>query len=118
MEDGKAPFQNTMAIAECRHCKTTYWRFRRDHPPSGYCSLPHAELGPAKKKPMEPAPPKPDIVLFEYRSHRITEHRDRYFIQDHKCEECDRLEAIYADSMGYWIDHPLVVGAKEKEKIG
>lgn len=103
-------------ISTCKHCEKTYWRFRGDHPPSGYCSIPHFEAGPAKKQKAEPPPAKPDAVLFQYRAHRISVHRDRSFLQDYECEECEKLQAIYADSMNYWLDHPLHYGGAEKKE--
>ena len=27
-------------ISLCHSCHTNYWRYRRDHPPRGYCSYP------------------------------------------------------------------------------
>ncbi len=104
-----------MAISECRHCHTAYWRYRKDHPPRGYCSTPHADAGPAKKR--EPKPPKPDVALFEYRAHRITEHRDPHYLQWYDCRECERMEQIYSDSMAYWIDHPMNTGIPEVARI-
>jgi hypothetical protein len=74
-------------------------------PPRGYCSVHHFELGPAKRQSVKP--PKPDVALFHYRAHRITEHRDHHFLQFHDCAECDRLEQIYSDALGYWMDHPM-----------
>ena len=106
-----------MSISDCRHCKRPYWRYRRDFPPAGYCSLPHSELGPAKKK-HELPPRKPDAVLFEYRAHRISEHRDRHFLQDYECDECERMQGEYAESMNYWIDHPVWSGGSAPVKSG
>ena len=100
-------------IATCRHCLCGYWRYRRDHPPSGYCSIPHAELGPHKKQ-GAPKPDKPDICLFNFRAHRISVHRDRSFLQDYECPECETLQGLYVESMSYWIDHPLNVGEPER----
>lgn len=91
-----------------------YWKYRRDHPPAGYCSLPHAELGPAKKV-LNPPPAKPDVVLFEYRAHRISIHRDRYFLQDYDCSECERIQGVYLESMAFWIDHPMWSGGESRK---
>lgn len=107
-----------MSIPTCRHCKKTYWRYRSDHPPAGYCQVRCAEAGPAKKQKGEPPPAKPDAVLFEYRAHRISAHRDRHFLQDYECEECERLQGVYAESMNYWLDHPVWSAAVEKAGSG
>lgn len=104
--------KESMSIADCRHCKRSYWRFRKEFPPAGYCCDLHAELGPAKKPPA-PKPPKPDAALFDLRAHRITIHRDRFFLQWYKCDECDRLEAVYSEAMAYWIDHPATRAIEE-----
>ena len=100
-----------MSIANCKRCKVPYWRYRRDFPPSGYCSLPCAELGPVRK---DPPPPKPDTALSELRAHRITMHRDPFYLQWYDCTECERLEGIYMEALGYWMDHPVNSGGAEK----
>jgi hypothetical protein len=102
-----------VSISTCKHCKGAFWRYRSDHPPKGYCSVPHAELGPAKKV-LNPPPLKPDAVLFEYRAHRISIHRDQFYLQDYDCEECERIWGVYIESMSFWLDHPLNYGGTEK----
>ena len=106
-----------MSIPTCRHCKRTYWRYRSGHPPAGYCSLPHAEAGPAKKQKGDPPPRKPDAVLFEYRAHRISIHRDRHFLQDWECETCETFQEEYAMSLNFHIDHPFNVVQPEKARL-
>jgi hypothetical protein len=94
-------------IGTCRHCHQYYWRYRRDHPPKGFCSLPHFEAGP-KKATSSPAPLKPDVLISEWRSHRIADHGDSHFLQDFECDTCDYYEDRYAESLGYWLEHPVV----------
>lgn len=104
-----------MSIPTCRHCKRTYWRYRSDFPPAGYCSLPHAELGPAKRERGAPKPLKPNIVLDRFRFHRIAAHGDRFFLQDYDdCADCDSFRALYVESMAYWMDHPLWEGMPQR----
>jgi len=89
-----------MSVVLCRCCKNHYWRYRRDHPPAGYCSVPHAELG-MKRKPGI-APRTPESIMREMRRHRIEIHGDPDPLEWWEdCAICDELEGAYAESLSY-----------------
>ncbi len=84
-----------MSIALCSNCKVTYWRFRGDHPPSGFCSV----LCHAIKKKKSQAPPSPQAVLNVMMRHRLTEHHSTSVLEWFDCTECDQLEKSYSESL-------------------
>jgi hypothetical protein len=88
-------------IATCLHCHAPYWRYRRDHPPAGFCSNPHAAAG-AKRKPGH-TPVLPEEILREMRHHRFEAHMTTSPLTWHNCERCDELEGAYAESLMYHV---------------
>jgi hypothetical protein len=93
-------------IASCRHCHRAYWRYRRDHPPAGFCSTPHAELG-GKGTPRG-VPQLPQEIRLQMQVHRREEHFGCTPLEWHDCARCEELEAAYADSISY---HALIEAA-------
>ena len=89
-----------MSVSDCSHCGNPYWRFRRDHPPSGYCSVTCFEARRSgKKKPEPPALPQ-DVLMLMYR-HRLQIHNSTSILADFDCEECERMEGVYAESLSW-----------------
>lgn len=84
-------------IALCKHSHNPFWRYRRDHPPKGFCSLPcHDEHGKPKE---EPIPPEPHVIVRRMREHnRLIHNVDSALLEWH-CPACERLEAEYAASI-------------------
>ena len=87
-------------IANCRTCKKSYWRFwpNTEPPPGGYCSILCYESRGSRQ---EDPPESPATVLqFMYR-HRSITHQTTSILAWFDCEECERLECLYADSLDY-----------------
>jgi hypothetical protein len=85
-------------IASCRHCHQDYWRYRTDHPPSGFCSWPCKEMGASGKK---TAPRKTGEIRDELRLHRREEHGNPSGLNWYECNRCDELEEEYAQALAY-----------------
>jgi hypothetical protein len=101
-------------IATCQHCHSPFWRYRKDHPHAGFCSVPHAELGPTK--PPKPVPLSPAELVAMMREHRIEEHDSTSLLMEFNCQRCDELEEAYAASL---LFHTSMISrdvAKEAEK--
>jgi len=94
-------------IAHCRHCHNAFWRYRRDYPPKGFCSVPCAQAGPAHitdAAALAIVPPRPETVLINFRTHRKLAHDGAsilHWFPD--CAACNELDADYAASLAYWI---------------
>jgi len=88
-------------ICTCKHCEKPFWRYRRDFPPHGFCSLPCYELGPAKAEQRKERPPIPEVVLEQMRNHRFYHHGTASILGIYDCRQCDELEADYAESLSY-----------------
>lgn len=87
-----------MSTPRCPTCKQSYWRYRGDWPPRGYCSEACYE-GRTKRK-AKPTPPETSAsVLESFREHRISAHQCVDVITWFDCEVCDRFEERYAVSM-------------------
>lgn len=95
-------------IATCQHCHADYWRYRRDHPPPGYCTVPHYYAGPARER--KPKPPRPEWIHGAIREHERAEHRspqaapwapEQPEIKWWECEICLELDALLAESLAY-----------------
>ena len=88
-------------ISLCHSCHTNYWRYRKDHPPRGFCSYPCYVAGPQKVKP--PAPLLPAQVLELMKTHRGHVHNTDSILQFFDCEICESLEEQYAESIQYYV---------------
>jgi hypothetical protein len=88
-------------IATCRHCHGVFWRYRKDHPPAGFCSVPHAELGPTKRP--EAIPLHPSDVVLLMRQHRRLEHGSDSLLTQFDCERCEQIEELYAESLVFHV---------------
>jgi hypothetical protein len=102
-------------IANCQHCHVCYWRFRRDHPPAGFCSCPCAELGPTRKQ--GPAPDLPEEILRAMRWHRLEAHDSTSALTWHDCERCEELEEAYAESLLYHVSRISTEIADEAKRL-
>jgi hypothetical protein len=86
-------------IAQCKYCRAPFWRYRRDHPPAGFCSLPcHDER---RKPKLEPPPPEPHVVIRRMREHNRLIHNVDSPLLEWDCASCRKLEAEYAASIDY-----------------
>jgi hypothetical protein len=88
-------------IGVCRACKSTYWRYRKDHPPSGYCSVPCHDGATTP-----PAPPDPHIVLALLRSHMRGTHQTNSLLIWPDCACCEALQARYAEALNGYVAEP------------
>ena len=101
-------------IGTCQHCHSPFWRYRKDHPPAGFCSISHAELGP--RKPSKPVPLSPAELVAMMRDHRAEVHESTSLLQEFYCERCDELEEAYAASLLFHTSAISRDVAKEAEK--
>lgn len=97
-----------MAITACRSCKAMYWRFRKDHPPSGFCSTACAQA----KRVKDADPPVPSEVLWQMRTHRLDIHKSTSILEWFECETCSDLEKLYAKSLQFHYDQITTVIAE------
>jgi hypothetical protein len=88
-------------IGKCRHCDASYWRFRKDHPPSGFCSLPCSERHAGQKPKQDVAPDTPDLVMRRLKDHNRLFHNAESSMIAWNCKACDRLQEEYAESLTY-----------------
>lgn len=89
-------------IARCNHCQTLFWRYRRDHPPKGFCSIPCHDLAQEKARDREDTrPPEPHVVIRRMREHNRLIHNIDSPLLQWDCEGCRRLEAEYAASIEF-----------------
>jgi hypothetical protein len=87
-------------IVQCRRCKQAYTRYRRDHPPSGYCSNDCHDRAKGQKP--AAAPRQPSAVLLDIINHRRIVHGTTDLIEWFECRACDALEGEHAFSIHYW----------------
>ncbi len=88
-----------MAINCCQNCGNHFWRYRRDHPPKGFCSLPCADgLKPAGEISIWPR-----AALQQMHRHLLAVHGTNSVLQWFDCDECDRLQAQYAASLAFYV---------------
>jgi hypothetical protein len=87
-------------IVGCRHCHAPYWRYRRDHPPPGFCSVTCREQR-GQARPAEPPPPEPRVILRRMREHNRLIHNVDSALLAWGCEGCAELDAEYAESLEY-----------------
>lgn len=89
-------------ICTCVQCGSPFWRYNRAHPPAGVCSLPCHDSCLAGEKPASPPPATPATALLHIYAHRRAEHGGApILVEFEDCEECERLEASYADSLNW-----------------
>lgn len=87
-------------IPACRHCCQHYWRYRRDFPPSGFCSLLCAEAFRTKRYIGEESDPGiPAAILELIYSHRRVIHQTDSVLTWFDCDHCERLEEQYGRSL-------------------
>jgi hypothetical protein len=83
-------------IRKCPRCKRWYWRWRPDHPPRRYCSVPCHE----HTKPAAETKESPHTVLLMMHAHRLRAHATASVIDwFDDCETCARLEGRYAEAL-------------------
>src|SRR5271165_4975648 len=99
-ETVRETFETGMSVQICP-CKRPYWRYRKDFPPAGYCSVFCFEN--RKKKRREP-PPEPQKVLSLMYEHRRDAHHSFSILEWFNCERCDELEQQYAESLDWHTD--------------
>jgi hypothetical protein len=94
-------------ICNCQHCHHSFWRYRRDHPPKSFCSVPCFNAGPVARKSAAAelvVPPRPETVLADFRSHRLLAHACSNILSwVPDCSLCNEFEADYAASLEYWF---------------
>lgn len=88
-----------MSIGVCGNpdCKLPYWRYRKDHPPSGYCSVPCHDHHRESKA--SHAAENPQVVLLRMMEHRRIKHNTDSVLTWFDCEECEILEGRYSQSL-------------------
>jgi hypothetical protein len=82
-------------VIRCGHCRAYYVRYRRAHPPAGYCSVGCFENRRRKKI----KPPPAGFLLSLMRQHRKDAHGTNDLTQWFNCPECERIEARYAAAL-------------------
>jgi hypothetical protein len=87
-------------ICTCGSCKQAFWRYRRDWPPKGYCSLPCSEAGPQNSA-FTGVPALPSVILAEMKTHRSFVHETTSPLGWFDCQTCGDLEERYAASLEY-----------------
>lgn len=87
-------------ISKCKQCKEVYWRYRRDFPPKGVCSLPCYD---ASREVREVAERLPADVLLEIYRHRRIVHNYASILEWFDCEECESLEKRYRHAIDYHL---------------
>jgi hypothetical protein len=104
-------------ICACQSCHVNFWRYRRDWPPPGFCSLPCMEVGPKKLAP--PPPILPEDVLIQIRVHRWDIHATSSILTQYECSRCEELEAEYAEAITYHVSRITseILSASEKLRL-
>lgn len=86
-----------MPISQCRHCDKAYWRWRKDHPPRGFCST------LCRDQQATGTPPDredtPETCIWRIRQHLHAYHDDTGMITWYDCDVCEELEEKYAASL-------------------
>ncbi len=86
-----------MPISTCHHCTRSYWRFRKDHPPRGYCSNEcHDDHAAGKGPEREPPPEK---IKWQMQAHRAGIHGSPSLVPWYDCLRCEELEEQFAASV-------------------
>jgi hypothetical protein len=91
-------------IVKCRNCERDFWRYRRDHPPRGFCSQPCHDMYVFPEP--ERAPQTPQQVMLAIRRHRRDAHGVDSALPYFDCAVCDELEGLYAGALGHYLEHP------------
>ena len=95
----------TSLIRRCLHCQRFYWRYRRDHPPRFFCSIPCQEMRGQAKALVLPRTPR--ALLAEIHHHRRLFHgTDSILPAFEDCERCEELQGLYSESLGWYLEHP------------
>jgi hypothetical protein len=89
-----------MRVSLCTNseCKRAYVRFRRDHPPAGFCSVGCKEAH-AKRHPRYDPERIPAFFVSLIRDHLEKAHHTSDVNAWFDCAECDRIQAAYAESL-------------------
>jgi hypothetical protein len=83
-------------VKRCRTCRQFYWRYRRDAPPPGYCSL-NCRAG---IKPLTREEEAALNVLLEIHAHRLKAHQGSSALEWFAdCQECQALEIRQANAV-------------------
>ena len=89
-------------ICTCEVCKQPFWRYRRDFPPRGVCSLCcfHDRQNDHDEQPLE----LPHALLRRLRQHISMRHHSTSILIWPDCEECEAIPAQYAESLNFHFD--------------
>lgn len=103
-------------ICTCQTCKRPFWRYRRDFPPPGVCSIPcfHDRRIDEDEKP----PELPHVVLRRLRQHLTLIHDSDSMLIWPNCDSCEELQEEYAASLNYHYDRVTaeIAGKPRKQK--
>lgn len=102
-------------ICTCLSCHLPFWRYRRNWPPPGFCSLPCLEVGP--KKLPTPPPELPEEILREMKRHRWEVHDTASMLAFFDCPRCDELEQQYGEAISYHVSRITGEIVSESEKL-
>ena len=95
----------TTGIRHCLHCGRFYWRYRPDHPPRFYCSIPCFEERGQARAVIVPRTPR--SLLAEIHHHRRLFHgTDSILAEFPYCQRCEELAGLYAESLSWYLKHP------------
>lgn len=89
-------------ICTCEVCRQAFWRYRRDFPPRGVCSLScfHDRQNGHGEESLE----LPHIVWRRLRQHMSMWHNSTSILIWPDCEECEAIQARYAESLNFHFD--------------
>lgn len=104
-------------ITQCQNpdCKRFFWRWRKDHPPKGHCSVSCYEDHRPKKS---LRPDKPANILHSMYRHRADVHLSTSILAWFDCAECERLEGIYRESLDWHtakVSEEIALNARSRE---
>ena len=91
--------KSNVSICICS-CKRPFWRYRKDFPPPGYCSVTCHE-NRRKKRGENANVRRPAQILQDMRDHRRLLHDSTSILQWFDCCRCEELEREYADSLDW-----------------
>jgi hypothetical protein len=106
-------------ITTCLNCDHTYWRYRRDHPPTHFCSVPCKEAFLAEREARAGSSESPGIpaaIVQLIYSHRRIIHQTDSILVYFDCAECDRLEELYGKSLAWHYREIAAEIARTPEK--
>jgi hypothetical protein len=108
-------------ISACSNCHRCYWRYRRTHPPSGFCSLLCQEVKLISRQQLRAGkdgdgPGIPAAILELIRSHHRIFHRNAPDDDWPDCAECERLEALHAAAIAWHMPPTVMAESLESSR--